>query len=154
MSIQSVSGGTTLDMATLSRNTPTSAAPASVPGSSPVLRNDAVRAADSAAAATAKAGNAANTQAAAPANGAPNTPANAAEPNREALLQAGDEVRKAIEPVAQDLLFSIDDDTGHTVVKVVDASTDEVIRQIPSAEVLAIAKALDKLQGVLIKQEA
>jgi flagellar protein FlaG len=119
-----------------------------------VLRNDAVRAADSAAAATAKAGNAANTQAAAPADGTPNTPANAAEPNREALLQAVDEVRKAIEPVAQDLLFSIDDDTGHTVVKVVDASTDEVIRQIPSAEVLAIAKALDKLQGVLIKQEA
>lgn len=151
MSIQSVSGGTTLDMATLSRNTPTSATPTPVPGSSPVLRNDAVRAADSAAAATAKAGNAANTQAAAP---TPNTPANAAEPNREALLQAVDEVRKAIEPVAQDLLFSIDDDTGHTVVKVVDASTDEVIRQIPSAEVLAIAKALDKLQGVLIKQEA
>jgi len=50
--------------------------------------------------------------------------------------------------------FPFDDDTGRTVVKVVDASTDEVIRQIPSEEVLAIAKALDKLQGVLIKQEA
>ena len=76
------------------------------------------------------------------------------EPDRETLLQAVQEVRNAIKPVAQDLRFSIDDDTGRTVVKVVDSTTDEVIRQIPSKELLAISKALDKLQGVLIKQEA
>lgn len=76
------------------------------------------------------------------------------DPDRETLLQAVEDVRKALAPVAQDLQFSIDDDTGRTVVKVVDSSTDEVIRQIPSKEVLAIAKALDKLQGVLLKQEA
>lgn len=78
----------------------------------------------------------------------------AQEPDRETLLQAVEEVRNAIKPVAQDLLFSIDDETGRTVVKVVDSTTDEVIRQIPSKELLAISKALDKLQGVLIKQEA
>ncbi|MDO9597682.1 MAG: flagellar protein FlaG [Azoarcus sp.] len=77
-----------------------------------------------------------------------------AEPDRATLLQAVDEVRNAIKPVAQDLLFSIDDDSGRTVVKVVDSSTDEVIRQIPSKELLAISKALDKLQGLLLKQEA
>lgn len=73
--------------------------------------------------------------------------------DRETLLQAVEEVRSAIAPVAQNLLFSIDNDTGRTVVKVVDSSTDEVIRQIPSEELLAISKAMDKLQGVLIKQE-
>jgi flagellar protein FlaG len=77
-----------------------------------------------------------------------------AEPDRETLLQAVEDVRKAIEPVAQNLLFSIDDDTGHTIVKVVDAQTDEVIRQMPSKEVLAISKAIDKLQGLLIQQKA
>ena len=70
------------------------------------------------------------------------------------LLQAVEDVRKAIEPVAQNLLFSIDDDTGRTIVKVVDAQTDEVIRQMPSEEVLAISKAIDKLKGVLIQQKA
>ena len=75
------------------------------------------------------------------------------EPDHATLLQAVDEVRNAIKPVAQDLLFSIDDDSGRTVVKVVDSSTDEVIRQIPSKELLAISKALDKLQGLLLKQE-
>ncbi len=75
-------------------------------------------------------------------------------PGLTQVQQALDEVRDAISPVAQNLQFSIDDDTGKTLIKVVDASTDEVIRQIPSEEIVAIAKALDKLQGVLIKQQA
>lgn len=80
--------------------------------------------------------------------------AKAAPASLEDVRSAMDEVRAAIAPVAQDLLFSIDEDTGKTIVKVVDASTDEVIRQIPSEEIISIAKALDKLQGLLLKQEA
>lgn len=67
--------------------------------------------------------------------------------------QALDEVRKAIAPVAQELMFSVDNDTGRTVIKVIDSSTNEVIKQIPSEEILAIAKALDRLQGLLVRQE-
>ncbi|TJZ74093.1 flagellar protein FlaG [Chitiniphilus eburneus] len=52
------------------------------------------------------------------------------------------------------LRFSIDDDTGSVVVKVMDGETDEVIRQIPSEEVLAIAKAIDQFRGMLIKEQA
>jgi len=37
---------------------------------------------------------------------------------------------------------------------VVDMATKDVIRQIPTPEVLAIAKALDKLQGLLVKDKA
>lgn len=70
------------------------------------------------------------------------------------IRQAVDEVRNAISPVAQNLLFSIDEDTNKTVIKIIDSSTDEVIRQIPSEEFLAMSKALDKLQGLLIRQEA
>ncbi|AWI81612.1 MAG: flagellar protein [Betaproteobacteria bacterium HGW-Betaproteobacteria-13] len=68
--------------------------------------------------------------------------------------QAMEEVRSAIAPMAQDLLFSIEEDTGKTIIKVVDSSTDEVIRQIPSEEIITIAKALDNLQGLLLKQKA
>lgn len=70
------------------------------------------------------------------------------------IRQAVDEVRKAISPVAQNLQFSIDEGTNKTVVKIIDSSTDEVIRQIPSEEFLAMSRALDKLQGLLIRQEA
>lgn len=77
-------------------------------------------------------------------------------PSKEALQKALDDVKQAIPPAAQDLLFSIDKDTGKTVVKVVDATTKKVLRQIPSEEIMAIAKSLDKfdkLQGLLVKQK-
>jgi flagellar protein FlaG len=71
----------------------------------------------------------------------------------DALQQAMDDVQTAIKSIANDLTFSIDEDTGRTLVKIVDRETDEVIKQIPSEEMLRIAKALDKLQGLLVKQE-
>jgi flagellar protein FlaG len=70
------------------------------------------------------------------------------------IQSALQEVRDALAPVARNLRFSIDDDTGRTVIKIIDSSTDQMIRQIPSEEILAIAKALDRLQGLLIKQKA
>ena len=50
--------------------------------------------------------------------------------------------------------FSVDNETGKTVVKVIDKSTEEVLRQIPSEEMLAIAKALDDIKGLLVRQKA
>lgn len=70
------------------------------------------------------------------------------------LREAIDKIEKVVKPVAQDLKFSIDDETGKTVVKVIDTDTKEVIRQIPSEELMQIARALDKLQGLLVKQKA
>ena len=70
------------------------------------------------------------------------------------VRQALDEIEKVIAPMAQALEFSIDDDSGKTVVQVMDTETDEVIRQMPSEEVLALSKALDKLKGMLLKQQA
>ena len=52
------------------------------------------------------------------------------------------------------LAFSIDDNSGKTVVRVSDAKTGEMIRQIPSEEMLELARSLDKMQGMLLKQEA
>lgn len=74
-------------------------------------------------------------------------------PNAEQLQQAIEQVRKAVEPVARNLQFSVDDGTGKTVVRVVDSVTKEVIRQIPSEELLAIARAIDRMQGLLIRQK-
>lgn len=40
------------------------------------------------------------------------------------------------------------------LVNIIDRITQEVIRQVPSEEWLTLARALTKLQGLLIKQEA
>jgi flagellar protein FlaG len=72
----------------------------------------------------------------------------------DGLQEAVEKVQKFVSMTACDIKFSIDEDSGQTVVKVVDRETKDVIRQIPSEEMLDLAQALDKLQGLLIKQKA
>lgn len=76
------------------------------------------------------------------------------EANRQQVEDAVKAVNEFIKPLNNSLQFNIDDDTGKTVVKVVDMATKEVIRQFPSEEMLSIAKAIDKMQGLLIQQKA
>lgn len=52
------------------------------------------------------------------------------------------------------LAFSIDDKTEQIVVRVTDASTGELIRQLPSEDALKIAQSLDQMRGLLLKQQA
>jgi flagellar protein FlaG len=74
--------------------------------------------------------------------------------DRAQLQRAVETVNRQLEAAAQNLRFSVDDDTGKTVVRVVDTVTGEVIRQVPSEELLAISRSIDKLQGLLLRQEA
>ncbi len=65
-------------------------------------------------------------------------------------------INKAIQAQAagSGLEFSVDEETGINLVKVMDIQTKEVIRQIPSEEAVHIAQALDKLQGLLVREKA
>ena len=78
----------------------------------------------------------------------------AASPAREQIDRAMSEVKKALDPVARNLQFSIDEETGRTVIKVVDSTTQQVIRQMPSEELLALTRSLDSLSGLFVKQKA
>jgi flagellar protein FlaG len=78
----------------------------------------------------------------------------ASTPSAEQVKQAVEHVNKVVQTLSNDLKFTLDEDTGMRVVKVVDVKSQDVIRQIPSEEVVAIAKALDTLQGLIIRQKA
>jgi flagellar protein FlaG len=80
--------------------------------------------------------------------------ANISAPSRQQVDQAMEKMRDSLPAVARNLQFSVDEATGRSVVKVVDSVTNEVIRQMPSEELLAIAKALDNFTGLLLKQKA
>ena len=73
---------------------------------------------------------------------------------REQLQDAVKQINDFPKPVNSAIQFSLDDDTGKTVIKIIDTASKEVLRQVPSEEMLAIAHALDKIAGVLIKQKA
>ncbi len=75
-------------------------------------------------------------------------------PDRAELEAATKSVRDFVEPINSNLEFNVDHDTGEMVVKVIDRASGEVIRQMPSEEMLAVAKALDSIKGLFIKQTA
>jgi flagellar protein FlaG len=74
--------------------------------------------------------------------------------SHEDLSAAVKKINESMPASAQSLEFSIDDDSKDIVVKVIDQNTKEVVRQIPSQEALDIAKSLDKMRGLLIRQTA
>jgi len=73
------------------------------------------------------------------------------KPAEVASAAAQSQVRDAVQQANRhfqeqslNLQYSMDDDTKEMVIKLVDAASGEVIRQIPSEEMLAIARALDR----------
>lgn len=52
------------------------------------------------------------------------------------------------------LNFTLDKDTGATIIKVIDRDTNKLIRQIPTEDAVALAKSLHKMQGLLINDKA
>jgi|WetSurMetagenome_2_1015567.scaffolds.fasta_scaffold1154783_1 flagellar protein FlaG len=90
-----------------------------------------------------------------PAQGNQDQAVPAAAPTKEQVTQAVENLKKAVEPAtANNLLFSVDDATGKTIVRVVDQETGKTIRQIPSEELVAIAKNIERMQGLLVEQKA
>lgn len=83
-----------------------------------------------------------------------NKGANADMPSPTQIDKAMADMKRALPPMARNLQFSVDTDTGRSVIKVVDPVTKEVIRQMPSEELLAITKSLDSLSGLFVRQKA
>ncbi len=76
-------------------------------------------------------------------------------------VEAASDIRRAIGELTEvlrttsiGLRFEIDEVTNRVVTKVIDKETGELIRQMPTEEVLRFARALDRLQGVFVRQAA
>jgi flagellar protein FlaG len=77
--------------------------------------------------------------------------------DKSATLSVEDAVKRLadfVAPTQSQISFSIDEDSGMRIVKILDTQSKEVIRQFPSEEAIALAQALDKIQGLLIKDKA
>ena len=62
------------------------------------------------------------------------------------LGDAVENINQFVNAQGRSLNFSVDEESGKPIVKVLDLDTKEVIRQIPSEEVLTMAKAIKRLQ--------
>lgn len=50
--------------------------------------------------------------------------------------------------------FNVDPQSGRAIVRVVDSETGQLIRQIPSEEMLELRRALDRIAGLVIEETA
>lgn len=107
---------------------------------------------------TATAAPAAATQRAAHAGNAGNAAsmpaANVPATDVHALRELVDKLSQTIGTTGQQVQFSIDHDTHQTILRVTDAESGAVLRQIPGDEALSMARILDRMQGILIRQKA
>lgn len=76
------------------------------------------------------------------------------QPTREVVAKAAAEIQQFVQSMGRNLSFSVDETTGYNVVRVVNPSTGELVRQLPSEELLKIARDFQRLNNVLVSQRA
>jgi flagellar protein FlaG len=75
------------------------------------------------------------------------------QPTRETVARAAEQMQKFVSTMGRNLNFSIDGETGHHIVRVTNPATGEVVRQLPSEEMLRLAHSLTQISA-LVNQKA
>ena len=80
--------------------------------------------------------------------------ARAASASTEGLHQAIAAANRATKSLNNSVQLSLDSQSGKAIVRVIDTETGQVIRQIPTEEVIELRRALDRVAGMLIHRTA
>jgi flagellar protein FlaG len=78
----------------------------------------------------------------------------AASPGAEGLREVVAAADRAVKSLHNAVQLSLDSQSGQPIVRVVDTETGQLIRQIPTEEVLELRRALDRIAGLLIQRTA
>ncbi|NVK03034.1 MAG: flagellar protein FlaG [Oceanospirillaceae bacterium] len=79
--------------------------------------------------------------------------AEAVESSAERLQKAAEQLNQLMQNGQRRLNFSVDENSNQVIVKVVDKTSQEVIRQIPGPEAIKIAENLDQVMGVIFNRD-
>ena len=85
-----------------------------------------------------------------PASGQKLPPEPAPEPTRAQVEQAVQQLQSYLNDSQRQLQFQVDSASGRTIVRVVNPDTGELIRQIPSEEMLTLARAIGTRGGQIL----
>jgi len=69
--------------------------------------------------------------------------------NKELFAKAVEELNQNINMFNSKVSFSVDEDTGKTVIKISERDTNKVIREIPPEALLKLASKLNEIIGML-----
>lgn len=68
----------------------------------------------------------------------------------EELNKAVDNLNSLTQNLRRELRFSIDEDSGHAIIKVIDSESLEIVRQIPSEEVTNVLRNMKERSSLLM----
>ena len=89
-----------------------------------------------------------------PVAGAPRSESERGGETAEDMDAMVEEIREMARMFERDLEFRIEEDLDRTVVEVKDTQQDEVIRQIPSEQMLELARNMERIRGILFDESA
>ena len=83
------------------------------------------------------------------------------KPETKDLEKMAEALNQFMKATQRSLQFTLDDDTGRTVIKVINKETQEVVRQFPPEEMLSISRmiteslqeAVDTSTGILLEEQ-
>lgn len=73
---------------------------------------------------------------------------------RSASAEVAEALRAQLEATRTKLCFEKDETSGKMVVRLKDATTGEIVRQIPPDEMLKIAQSIDRYLGLLVDRRS
>jgi len=77
-----------------------------------------------------------------------------AQETRRMVESAVNRIQEFVQSMERNLSFSVDHSSGHSIVRVVDPTTREVVRQVPPQEIIEIARTLEYVNSVLVSKRA
>ena len=84
----------------------------------------------------------------------PSEVSKAAQPLNKTIEEAAQDLQKYMQSSGRNLSFSVDQNTGYQIVRVMNADTGELIRQMPSPEFLKLAESMPQTNSGLVNQKA
>ena len=84
----------------------------------------------------------------------PSNVSQATQPSQEVVAKTAQQLESFVASMGRDLSFSVDSTTGYHVVRVTNPQTGEVVRQLPSEELLKIAQTMEQTGSGLVNQKA
>ena len=84
----------------------------------------------------------------------PSNVTQASQLTQEVVAKTAQQLESFVASMGRDLSFSVDSTTGYHVVRVTNPQTGEVVRQLPSEELLKIAETMQQTGSGLVNQKA
>jgi len=72
---------------------------------------------------------------------------------KAAVSDTVDDLNQVVQNIQRQLEFSVDEESGKTIVRVMDSQTGDLIRQLPPEELLALSRYLKEYQNSLQTDE-